>query len=69
MFLTITNFAKKGNTLLVSVKSLASSHKMMILRDKMDEKIEFVRYDPIVDQVVVYREVKKIKTVDKPARS
>jgi hypothetical protein len=42
---------------------------MMILRDKMDEKIEFVRYDPIVDQIVVYREVKKIKTVDKPARS
>ncbi len=40
MLLTITNFAKKGKSLLVSVKSLASSHKMMILRDKMDEKIE-----------------------------
>ena len=39
MFLTITNFAKKGKTLLVQVKSLASRHSMTILRDKTDDKI------------------------------
>ena len=71
MFLTLVNFAKKkntGNTLLVMVKSVASNHKMSMLRSKSAEKMEFVRYDPNVDQTVIYKEVKKIKTVDKKSR-
>jgi hypothetical protein len=39
MFLTLNNFAKKGRTLLVQVKSIASNHKMLILRDKTQDKI------------------------------
>ncbi len=65
MQLTLVNFAKKGKTLLVAVQSSVSKHRMLILRDKLDDKIEFVRHDPVVNRPVVYREVKKIRTVDK----
>jgi hypothetical protein len=38
-----------------------------MLRDKMAEKFEFVRFDPIIERTVLYKEAKKIRTIDKPA--
>jgi large subunit ribosomal protein L33 len=66
MFLTLQNLSKKGRTLLVQVKSVASNHKFLMLREKAGEKLEFIRYDPMIDRQSVYKEVKKIRTVDKP---
>jgi hypothetical protein len=65
MQLTFVNYAKKGKTLLVCIQSAVTRHKMLMLRDKLDDKIEFIRHDPIVNRPVVYKEVKKIRTVDK----
>lgn len=65
MKLTLVNLAKKGNLFLVSVKSTVSGHQMLMLRTKPSEKYEFVRYDPLVNQEVLYKEEKKIKTIDK----
>lgn len=65
MQLTVANLAKKARTLLVVVKSTASNHYMIMLRDKMADKYEFIRYDPLIERNVIYRETKKLKTVGK----
>lgn len=64
MQLSLVNFAKKGKTLLVVVKSTASRHSMLMLRDKVVDKYEFIRFDPLLEQNVVYKELKKLKTID-----
>ena len=69
MQLTLVNLAKKGRTFLVLVKSTASNHKMYMLRDKMTEKYEFIYYDPLIERNVIYKEQKKLRTVDKPKGS
>ena len=69
MQLTLVNLAKKGRTLLVMVKSTASNHTMLMLRDKSVEKYEFVRFDPIIERNVLYKEQKKLRTIDKPEGS
>jgi ribosomal protein L33 len=67
MLLTAVNFVikGKGKTMLVLVRSTASHHQMLMLRDKLAEKYEFVRFDPIIERQVIYKEVKKLRTVDK----
>lgn len=69
MQLSLINFAKKGKTLLVIVKSTASRHKMLMLRDKLNDKYEFVHMDPLIEQNVIYKEAKKMRTIDKPKGS
>jgi hypothetical protein len=66
MQLSLANLSKKGRTLLVVVKSTASRHGMLMLRDKMADKYEFIRFDPLVEQNVLYKETKKLRTIDKP---
>lgn len=66
MFLSLINSSKKGKTLLVQCKSTASRHFMFMLRDKLVDRYEFVHYDPLIDKTVLFKEVKKMKTIDKP---
>ena len=66
MQLSLVNLSRKGRTLLVVVKSTASRHAMLMLRDKLVDKYEFIRFDPLVEQNVLYKETKKLKTIDKP---
>ena len=68
MQLTLVNLAKKGKTMLVVVKSTASRHKMLMLRDKMVDKYEFIHMDPLIERNVLYKEQKKLTTIDKPAK-
>lgn len=65
MQLTLLNLAKKGKTMLVMIKSTASPHTMLMLRDKAVEKYEFIRYDPVIERNVIYKEHKKLRTIDK----
>jgi large subunit ribosomal protein L33 len=68
MLLSVINLAiKKGKTLLVMVKSTASNHTMLMLRDKGVDKYEFVRFDPFIERNVIYKETKKLRTLDKAA--
>jgi ribosomal protein L33 len=69
MHLTLANMARKGKTLLVMVKSTASNHTMLMYRDKAVEKYEFVRFDPVIERNVLYKEQKKLRTIDKPEGS
>lgn len=67
MQLSLVNLSKKGRTFLVLVKSTASRHTMLMLRDKMAEKHEFIHFDPLIEQNVLYKEQKKLRTIDKPS--
>ena len=68
MQLTLVNLAKKGKTMLVVVKSTASRHKMLMLRDKLVDKYEFIHMDPLIERNVLYKEQKKLTTIDKAAK-
>ncbi|CAF3074487.1 unnamed protein product [Rotaria socialis] len=61
----ILNAAKSGRQLLVNCESQATGHRVMRIRDRTQEKLEFLRVDPWIDQEVLYKETRKIKTLEK----
>jgi large subunit ribosomal protein L33 len=64
MFLTNILFKKvKTKRILVLCESLVSGHRLYIPRDRLADKLEFIRVDPFVRKEVVYKEVKKLKGI------
>ncbi len=61
----ILNVAKSGRQLLVSCESQATGHRIMRIRERTQEKLEFLHIDPWIDQEVLYKETRKIKTLEK----
>jgi large subunit ribosomal protein L33 len=52
--------AKKGNRVLVKLRSTESGHMYYTQKNKRNDtnRIEFMKYDPIVRKHVLYRETK-----------
>lgn len=46
---------------MVILQSLVSGHKVVALRPRIKEEITMLRYDPHVEQHVIYKELKKLK--------
>lgn len=64
MFLTTLLRAKaKSKNVLVMCESLASGHRVNLLRERNADKMEFIRYDPWINEESLYKEVKKLKSV------
>ncbi|CAF0753130.1 unnamed protein product [Adineta ricciae] len=61
----ILNAAKGGRQLLVNCESQATGHRVMRIREKTQDKLEFLHVDPWIDQEVLYKEIRKIKTLEK----
>jgi hypothetical protein len=57
--------AKSGRQLLVSCESQATGHRVLRIRERTQDKLEFLHIDPWLDQEVLYKEARKIKTLDK----
>ncbi len=53
----------KTNTLLVLCRSTVTSFGMQLRRPKTADKLEFMAFDPIVQQEVLFKEEKKVKTL------
>lgn len=54
----------KGKYVVVLLRSLAGSgHKHIVKRPRLAEPVEMIKFDPLVQQDVLYREEKKIKTL------
>ncbi|KAI2795845.1 hypothetical protein BLOT_016403 [Blomia tropicalis] len=51
----------KSKFLFVLLKSMVSGHKVIAIRPRIKEEVQMLRFDPFVEQYVVYKEVKKIK--------
>ncbi|XP_031783937.1 39S ribosomal protein L33, mitochondrial isoform X3 [Nasonia vitripennis] len=64
MFLS-TFFLKrvKSKDVLVLMESIASKHKLLVIRERLSEKLEFIRFDPYIQSEAVYRERKKVKSL------
>jgi hypothetical protein len=56
---------KSGRQLLVSCESQATGHRLMRIRERTQDKLEFLHNDPWIDQQVLYKEARKIKTLEK----
>ncbi|XP_043586449.1 39S ribosomal protein L33, mitochondrial [Bombus pyrosoma] len=64
MFLTNVLLKKvKSKHILVLVESVASGHKYIRIRDRLADKLEGVWFDPYVREHVLYRELKKVKSL------
>jgi hypothetical protein len=57
--------AKSARQLLVSCESQATGHRIMRIRERTQDKLEFLHVDPWIDQEVLYKEARKIKTLEK----
>lgn len=53
----------KAKTIIVLLRSVVSGHYWPMRRPRLADKIEIIRYDPYVQRPVLYKEVKKIKSV------
>jgi len=54
----------KGKYVVVLLESLAKSgHRHIVKRPRLAEKVEMIKFDPYVQQYVLYREIEKIKTL------
>ncbi|CAF1173660.1 unnamed protein product [Rotaria sp. Silwood1] len=61
----ILQAAKSGRQLLVNCESQATGHRIMRIRERTHDKLEFLHIDPWIDQEVLYKETRKIKTLEK----
>jgi len=63
MFLTLRALAKPTR-ILVECKSLSGSGiKRLYKRDRLGPKAVILRYDPVVDQEVLFVETRKVKSL------
>lgn len=65
MFLTRVLNAIKSKYLLVEVESTATGFKREMGRERKAEKLEYIDFDPLIRQLVVFKETKKIKGLEK----
>uniref|UniRef100_A0A1A9ZVD7 Large ribosomal subunit protein bL33m n=1 Tax=Glossina pallidipes TaxID=7398 RepID=A0A1A9ZVD7_GLOPL len=66
MRLTNILFKKvKAKRIMVVVESMVSGHKYNTVRERLGDKVETIRFDPYIQKEAVYRELKKIRSVNK----
>ena len=64
---TLMTCAKKtvrGDITLVSLQSTVSNYTMQGRRQRLGDKLETLAFDPMVQKKVLFREIKKIKTMN-----
>ncbi|CAB0035409.1 unnamed protein product [Trichogramma brassicae] len=49
--------------IMVLMESVASKHKVITVRERLGDKMEFFRFDPYIQKNALYKEKKKIKSV------
>ncbi|XP_046674311.1 39S ribosomal protein L33, mitochondrial [Homalodisca vitripennis] len=65
MFLTISLLAKKVKSkhIMVCMESVVSGHRTNMIRERLGEKMEIIRFDPLIQQDSIYKELKKVKSM------
>ncbi|XP_077295979.1 mitochondrial ribosomal protein L33 [Arctopsyche grandis] len=64
MFLTQTLLKKaKSKYIMVLMESVISKHTFNATRERLGDKLEFEKFDPLIGLKVIYREAKKIRSV------
>ncbi|KAL0117161.1 hypothetical protein PUN28_010182 [Cardiocondyla obscurior] len=61
MFLTNILLKKvKSKHILVLAESVVSGHKLVRIRDRLADKVEFISFDPYVQHKSLYKERRKL---------
>ncbi|XP_018404790.1 PREDICTED: 39S ribosomal protein L33, mitochondrial [Cyphomyrmex costatus] len=64
MFLTNTLLKKaKSKHVLVLVESVISGHRVVRVRERLADKLEFTFFDPYIQQITLYKEKKKLSSL------
>ncbi|XP_044259525.1 39S ribosomal protein L33, mitochondrial [Tribolium madens] len=64
MFLTRILLKKvKSKRLMVQMESVISGHSFNKIRDRLADKLEVVRFDPYIQQECVYKEKRKVRSI------
>jgi len=56
----------KADRIIVLCKSIATGHGRMKARQRLSDKLEFLDWDPTIQQEVLYREEKKVRSIRDP---
>ncbi|XP_020283437.1 39S ribosomal protein L33, mitochondrial [Pseudomyrmex gracilis] len=66
MFITNVLLKKaKSKDILVMAESIVSGHRVLRIRERLADKLEFIAFDPFVQKDALYRESKKIRSLGK----
>ncbi|XP_012055535.1 PREDICTED: 39S ribosomal protein L33, mitochondrial [Atta cephalotes] len=61
MFLTNMLLKKaKSKHVLVLTQSVVTSHRLVRIRDRLADKLEFTSFDPLIQKVTLYKEKRKL---------
>lgn len=64
MRLTNILFKKaKSKDVMVLMESIVSGHQFNLIRERLADKLEVVRFDPYIQKMCIYRERKKIRSM------
>ncbi|KAF9420105.1 hypothetical protein HW555_003518 [Spodoptera exigua] len=64
MFLTNILCKKaKSKLIMVLMESVVSGHQTTMIRERLADKLEFIRFDPYIQQESLYKERKKIRSI------
>ncbi|KAJ3665014.1 hypothetical protein Zmor_000535 [Zophobas morio] len=66
MFLTNVLLKRvKSKRIMVQMESVVSGHTFNKIRERLADKLEVVRFDPWLQKECVYKEAKKVRSMDK----
>ncbi|XP_032665809.1 39S ribosomal protein L33, mitochondrial-like [Odontomachus brunneus] len=63
MLLTNVLLKPKSKNIMVLVESVVTGHKIIRIRERIADKLEFLHFDPYVQCKVLYRELKRIRSM------
>ncbi|CAB3227897.1 unnamed protein product [Arctia plantaginis] len=64
MFLTNILLKKaKSKMIMVLMESMVSGHQCTKIRERLGDKLELIRFDPYIQEMSVYKERKKIRSM------
>ncbi|XP_011703686.1 PREDICTED: 39S ribosomal protein L33, mitochondrial [Wasmannia auropunctata] len=64
MFLTNVLLKKaKSKHVLVIAESVVTGHQLVRIRDRLADKLEFIFFDPYIQQKTLYKEKKKLHSL------
>lgn len=53
----------KAKSILVIVESAISGHRVVLSRERIADKLEFIQFDPYIQRESIYKELKKIRSI------
>ncbi|XP_032678344.1 39S ribosomal protein L33, mitochondrial-like isoform X1 [Odontomachus brunneus] len=63
MLLTNVLLKPKSKNIMVIAESVVTGHKIIRIRERIADKLEFLHFDPYIQHQVLYTELKKVRSM------